>query len=645
MSNKRIFIGFSWVGLAVILFTLSAMSGNENPPRQAIEQNFHNRLTAFENAVSNFRTSTVNLSESTLEECQQIFLDTRLRFREIEYLTAYYDPQFVKDHLNGPPLPRPERKTAMLVVLEPTGLQIIDELLFAEEPLAHISQIQDLAQKLEEQTINVCLFQRQLQIQDRHFFEAARQELIRIMALQMTGFDVPASDQVLLEMEIGLSTVQQDLQSYKPYIAATVDRLSNRIDDAIDFLRATHDLESLDRLTLVRNYLDPLYHQLLEAHHELKIETIALVTKAQQPVNYEATSMFADNLLNEDFFTDFAAKADDPNMVELGRILFFDPILSGNNQRACASCHNPKKGFADGFPKSAAFDQESTIQRNAPTVINAVYAERYFYDLRANQLSTQLEHVLFSQEEFHSSYAAILEKLNGSKEYRALFVKAFPAFEQQPITKHTFSTALVAYLKSLKSFNSPFDQYMRGETKEIDPSIHNGFNVFMGKGLCGTCHFAPTFNGSVPPLYTETETEVLGIPANSDTLNPVLDGDLGRFASGRPQEETEIYKRSFKTVSVRNVALTAPYMHNGAFNTLEEVVNFYEKGGGEGLGFNLEHQTLPFDKLELTAQEKADLVAFMQSLTDTTNLTTAPTKLPLIDQFPALNQRPIGGSY
>jgi len=132
----------------------------------------------------------------------------------------------------------------------------------------------------------------------------------------------------------------------------------------------------------------------------------------------------------------------------------------------------------------------------------------------------------------------------------------------------------------------------------------------MGKALCATCHFMPLTNGSVPPFFTETEKEVIGVPKESN--NKELDTDTGFYWV----YNENLHKGMFKTPTIRNIELTAPYMHNGVYNTLEEVKNFYNKGGGSGLGFNVPHQTLPFDHLNLSEQEIQDIITFMKTLTD-----------------------------
>ncbi len=185
---------------------------------------------------------------------------------------------------------------------------------------------------------------------------------------------------------------------------------------------------------------------------------------------------------------------------------------------------------------------------------------------------------------------------------------------------------------------------VKGETAVNNPQITNGFNIFTGKGKCATCHFIPTFAGNVPPLYTDTETEVLAVPAINNIEQARLDSDLGRFANGRPKEKTAYNRNAFKTPSLRNVALTAPYMHNGVFTTLEEVVDFYNIGGGHAWGIAPENTTLAADSLQLSPTEVEDLILFMKALTDTTGFTTPPTELPK-STISSLNTRKIGGTY
>jgi len=152
---------------------------------------------------------------------------------------------------------------------------------------------------------------------------------------------------------------------------------------------------------------------------------------------------------------------------------------------------------------------------------------------------------------------------------------------------------------------------MRGELSDFTEEELRGMNLFMGKALCATCHFVPLTNGTVPPAFRETENEILGTPETSRNLE--VDDDLGFYWVF----ESDIHKYMFKTPTIRNIQHTAPYMHNGVYETLEEVMDFYSNGGGGGMGFALDHQTLPFDSLALEAGEIKAIIAFMKTFSDT----------------------------
>ena len=174
------------------------------------------------------------------------------------------------------------------------------------------------------------------------------------------------------------------------------------------------------------------------------------------------------------------------------------------------------------------------------------------------------------------------------------------------------ATAIAAYERSLPVMTSSFDAYMAGNKKALRGNAVQGFNLFMGKAQCGTCHFAPLFNSLLPPTYNRTELESLGMTTSANFKRPLPDTDSGRYGVF----PIEFYIGTFKTPTIRNSAKTAPYMHNGAFQTLEQVIEFYNKGGGAGLGLYSRYQTLPEKPLNLTTREKASLIAFLHSLTD-----------------------------
>ena len=358
--------------------------------------------------------------------------------------------------------------------------------------------------------------------------------------------------------------------------------------------------------------------------------------------NYQADHIFSDDFLNPYYYTVLYREMDSPELTELGRMLFFDPILSQNMKRSCSSCHNPDKAFSDGMVKSMAYDENGDVGRNSPGLVNAIYSEKFFLDLRADKMENQIEHVIFNQKEFHTNYKTIFSRLEKSEEYQSLFESAFAGQSVSGINRYTLSAAISSYILSLRSFNSPVDKYLRGETDEIDPKVKKGFNLFMGKAACGTCHFAPTFSGLVPPFFEENESEVIGVLVRPGSDS--IDTDQGRYTSGRLSDEAQFYKQSFKTTTVRNVALTAPYFHNGAYSNLKEVLDFYNHGGAQGKGLDLPNQTLPGDSLGLDEYEINAIVKFLESLSDTTGLTKRPKRLPLFS-ISEWNSRSVGGEY
>jgi len=289
--------------------------------------------------------------------------------------------------------------------------------------------------------------------------------------------------------------------------------------------------------------------------------------------------------------------------------LFSDVSLSKNNNISCASCHNENIAFTDGKTTSVTNIHNNAVQRNAPTVLYAGFQKSYFYDLRSQDLENQIENVINNPQEFDLTPQQINKKVLANATYEAFFKKAYP--NKKEITAYEIRNAIAAYVRSLMPFSSKIDAYFKGDSTLSDSEI-NGFNVFTGKAKCATCHFIPLYNGTVPPWYNNSESEVIGVPKSIEWKRATIDKDLGRYTIN----QLEPLRYSFKTPTVRNIEKTGPYMHNGVYKTLDQVIHFYELGGGNGIGMNLEFQTLPFDNLALTAKEKLDLIAFLKTLTD-----------------------------
>lgn len=625
---------------AIVLAVCSLAYQPKPSPAATLQKQFSVELLNFEKQVSDFNDS-LKKQDFKQKDLQASFLNLRLSFKKIEPLIAYLSPQDFNDYLNGAPLPKVERNAPRLVVLNPKGLQIMEELLFASadefDRVAFGKQAKEFLFQYKQCS-------RSLRFQaftDRQVFEIIRLGLVRIMSLGITGFDTPAGREDLSE-SLSSWTALEALCS--PYLKintnlALSQEIENLWQEGAVSLADAPSFNDFNRIDFIRQYLNPLYGKLYQLHLTLGYEFAREVYQGELAFNYESTSIFGNNFFNPAYFTAFPKEK--KAATELGRKLFFDPVLSLNLKRSCASCHKPELAFSDGYPKSLAMDSATHIQRNAPSLINAIYTEKFFYDLRADRMESQIEHVIFNPDEFASNYAIIVERLNSIGEYKEAFRKSFPEQKGQ-INRQTLSMAISSYLASLSAFNSPVDRYLTKEEATLDAEEKLGFNLFMGKASCGTCHFAPSFSGLVPPLFEESESEVLGVFVNPDTL--ALDADLGRYASGVPSYEADFYKNSFKTVSVRNVKYSAPYFHNGAYSTLDEVLDFYNQGGALGRGLDLPHQTLPEDHLNLSDKEKQAIIKFMESLSDTTNTGMKPAILPASNKVEWSNRK-VGGFY
>ena len=345
------------------------------------------------------------------------------------------------------------------------------------------------------------------------------------------------------------------------------------------------------------------------------------IPEERRAFRVSATTVFDSGAFDAIAFAAPQTEAAPPARVALGRALFFDARLSGGNVVACANCHLPERAFTDGRTRSLSRSGTAAL-RNAPTIINAGLQAGSFYDLRTTYLEDQVTDVVRNAEEMHGSVDAAAATLARDSMYARLFADAFPRRTSAVISGQEVRAAIAAYVRSLQALNSRVDQAFRGDTRAITVDERLGLNLFMGKAKCATCHFAPLFNGTVPPMYQESEVEVLGVPAAAVVRGATVDPDSGRFRVTRSAP----HLFAFRTPSVRNVALTAPYMHNGVYRTLDEVVDFYNRGGGAGIGIALPNQTLPTDRLGLTAREQRAIVRFMLALTDTAGVSATGAK-------------------
>jgi cytochrome c peroxidase len=275
-----------------------------------------------------------------------------------------------------------------------------------------------------------------------------------------------------------------------------------------------------------------------------------------------------------------------PEKVELGRTLFFDRRLSGDGTMSCASCHNPEQGFADGQAISLSYPTTRNW-RNAQTLVNVAYQKSLFHDGRSASLEEQALFPLMSAFEMNQNLDFVEEELRAVPEYLEMFARAFGSPD---ITRERIGMALAAFERTLVSREAPLDRFLAGDEGALTPAAREGYAIFTGKGRCSGCHAGgnladDSFHAlNVPespeferdPRVATTRRFVAKVSGYEDYRR--LAEDPGRFLVTKEKRDW----KAFRTPTLREISLTAPYMHNGIFATLEEVIAFVDRGGGEG---------------------------------------------------------------
>lgn len=288
----------------------------------------------------------------------------------------------------------------------------------------------------------------------------------------------------------------------------------------------------------------------------------------------------------------------DDKRVELGALLFADARLSKNGKLSCSTCHVVARGLAAGGKRPLKVDG-TPVPREVPSLYNVGFEPMLFWDGRASTLPEQAGIAL--ADDMAVDYALVKSRLEADTDFKTRFQKVFP----EGITSQSIRAAIGEFERTLVSDTTPFDRYVRGDTHALDAEMRTGFDVFFGKARCSRCHRLPLTSGAMPPRFRRTQVNVIGVPTKP--LVKKLDPDRGRGGvTKKPGEEG-----AFKTPSLRNLAITAPYFHNGAFRTLGEVVDFYAKGSGAGLGIDItiDPDARPF---EITSAERKALLAFLE---------------------------------
>jgi len=593
------------------IMTIMVMVGSMSLFCSTSKQNTTDEVRAsFNDGISRLQSTVENdllkaAGTNNIEEIKRSFLLARSEYKSVEYYMEYFFPS-TSVLINGAPID--EIELGENLVTSPSGFQVMEEIILTEGFSGDSRE--ELVNEVRKMVLNlkrVSRYHEEVDIMDAQVFDAIRLEIFRIIALGITGFDTPAALQSLPETASALSGIQTALSFYdrSGESAAPLKR-------AIEFVRKSSNYDNFDRLTFITRYLHPVSKKIDELRRKQNISAV----QGSSALAENTINLFQDNAFDVNNFVGNHTEYISEEKFALGKVLFNSTVLSNSANISCASCHHESKAFTDGQTTAAGIATEKWVRktiallRNTPTLSYAGLQRGFFYDMKAGTLEDQVLDVVHNKSEMDGSLDQAAVRLNEQGQYAELFGKAYSGDKTADSWK--IQHALASYIRSLSPFSSRLDKYMRGDTSQLNTEEKRGFNLFMGKAKCGSCHFAPLFNGTQAPLFTKSEAEVLGVPSRPDTVNARIDGDAGRFAlSPYPQ-----YQHAFKTTTLRNIAKTAPYMHNGVYKTLEEVLDFYNRGGGAGIGIHLDNQTLSPDPLNLTKTEMNAIIAFLNTLTD-----------------------------
>jgi cytochrome c peroxidase len=603
-------------------------------------QEFRQQQSVLENTII-----TADLhSEENLQSLRNQIEIARLKLKNIDFWLRYFEPNAYRK-INGP-LPvewenEVFEKFESPYKREGAGLSLAEisldqKPLIKDSLLGLIKKSQDAIKTYEADSITSQLSSYS------HFFLANRLFLLNLAAIYTTGFECPDTNHIVPELRSMLQGTKVIYDHYNqsfPETPLTKEYL-DEYGQTIAFANNQSASFSLfDNYAFIKSYVNPLFalnQKLINAYN------VSSISFNDFTLNNNIQSIFDKGLYTPQNTKGIYSLVQDEKVLReiryIGKLLFYDPVLSGNNMRSCASCHKPTEYFTDTSVRtSLQFDQEHRLPRNTPTLINSLYNHLLMLDGKHISLQNQGRDVITSADEMNSHEKELLGKVLSCKQYKDAFkmlLKLTP--EEKEITLEHIVSAITYYDGGFSHFYSPFDDAMNNKG-QVSDRVKKGFNLFMSRAKCATCHFVPNFNGVKPP-YIGSEFEVLGTP--EDTSFMELSKDKGRYLIN-PASET---LHAFRTGSIRNAKFTSPYMHNGVFKSLEEVIDFYDAGGGRGKKMTVTNQTLSSDSLHLSASDKKELLAFIYSLNEEILFEEPPAGLP-VSSDKALNNRKVGGQY
>jgi cytochrome c peroxidase len=610
MFKQVSIVAFLFIALVIAGFTPfyshhTKQTGSGTRERK-IQAEVFRQILSFHDFVKDSFFFEVKKEKPDLQKVRQAFIKSRLLFKKFEWAAEYFTADLTK-RLNGPPVQEIENAdlldSSLARDVDPMGMQVIEQFIYPDYNTGRNKELLSEVRHLITNTDYLISYFADHQLANWRILDAAKLEIFRIITLGITGFDNGLSLNSMQESAASLKSLRDILYLYIDKKKTT--SLLQNLDASIQYLYHHPDFDSFDRAAFTTRFANKISAGIAQLEQDLPGDKI----KYNRMLRQEVRTLFDSNAFNADAFSPGPEFHITDAKVVLGEKLFYDVSLSGNGTRSCASCHSPDLAFTDGLARHTDIhDPAKLLIRNVPTLINVALQSNYFYDMRALTLEDQVCDVINNKKEMDGSMDAIIKNVSADKTYQSLFAKAFPAKAEKGISSDEVANALASYIRSLTKLNSRFDEYMRGDENALSKQELQGFNLFMGKAKCATCHFTPLFNGVTPPKYVEVETEVLGIPVSM--ADSMLDPDPGYYGV----IGIDSYKYAFKIPTIRNINKTAPYMHNGVYQTLDQVMEFYNNGGAAGLGINLPNQTLSQEKLCLTEKEKDDIIAFMKSL-------------------------------
>jgi len=583
-------------------------------------------------------------SEEKIQSLRRPIEAARFKLKNVDFWLRYFEPNAYRK-INGP-LPV-EWENEVFEKFEPpykregaglslTEISLNQKTIIKDSLLMLVKRSQEAMKTFEADSITSQLNSY------NHFFLANRLFLLNLAAIYTTGFECPDTSHIIPELRamlIGTNDIYLHYNQSFPETPLTKEYLDT-YKSTIAFVNAQPDyFSSFDQFTFIKSYVNPLFAL---NQKFINIYNVASISFNDYTLNNNIESIFDKGLYTPQNTKGIYSLVENEKTLQeirhIGKLLFYDPILSGNNMRSCASCHKPTAYFTDTVVRTALqYDSQQHLPRNTPTLINSLYNHLLMLDGKHFSLQNQGRDVITNPTEMNSNEKELLIKVLSCREYKDAFksfLKLTP--EEKNITLDHIVSAITFYDGSFSRFYSPFDDAMNNKGIVSD-DVRKGFNLFMSRAKCATCHFVPNFNGVKPP-YIGSEFEVLGTP--EDTSFKELSPDQGRYTINKAQETLH----AFRTGSIRNAEYTKPYMHNGVFKTLEEVIDFYDVGGGQGKKMTVDNQTLAGDSLKLSASDKKELLAFIYSLNEEIIFEAPPASLP-VSSNKSLNSRKTGGQY